>query len=659
MHDRSRFRALMIWFLIGSSATLHSVRVRADEASPVGRPLADFALQDYRSREYQLADFQQHEVLVIAFLGTECPLAKLYGPRLARLAKEFEPRGVAFIGMNANSQDAITEIAAYARLHEIPFPILKDVGHRVADQLGAQRTPEVFVIDRQREVRYWGRIDDQYGVGYVRQEPQQHDLRRALEEVLAGQAVSTPIAAAPGCFIGRVRRQQPQTEVAIPVTYSDQIVRILQQHCLECHRDGDIAPFALDEYDEVVGWAETIAEVVRDGRMPPWHADPQHGRFRNDRHLSDEQKELIYQWVASGAPQGDPSKLPPAPEFPSGWQLPREPDLVVAMSDRPVPVPAEGAVEYQYFRVDPGLTEDKWIEAVEVVPGNRAVVHHILVFDESAEGQRRDFGGGVRGFLAGYVPGMRAEPYPPGMAKLLTAGSQLIFQMHYTPIGSEQADLSKIGFRFASPDEVTHEVKTISAFQPNLRIPAGADNHEVSSKTRLNHSVQMLALMPHMHLRGKSFRYLLRRPDHDQWITLLDVPNYDFNWQTNYLLADPLELPAGSYVKCVAHYDNSAENLNNPNPGETVQWGEQTWNEMMIGYFDVAVPLESEGKIRVDLFGPNWRAEEFILQMDANDDFALQPSELPLRMRLMGLRADEDQDGKISPEELRKAFEGR
>ncbi len=250
-----------------------------------------------------------------------------------------------------------------------------------------------------------------------------------------------------------------------------------------------------------------------------------------------------------------------------------------------------------------------------------------------------------------------AEPYPLGMAKFLPAGSKLIFQLHYTPIGTEQVDLSKIGFLFASPEEVTHEVKTLSAFQPGIRIPAGDDNHEETSKTKLYHSAQLLALMPHMHLRGKSFRYLLRRPDADQWQTILDVPNYDFNWQSNYRLSEPIDMPAGSYIKCVAHYDNSADNLNNPDPEQSVRWGEQTWDEMMIGYFDVAIPLPPGQKTGVDVTGPNWRAEEFMLQMDKDDDCQLQIGELPLRMRLMGLRADEDRDGKISPTELRKVFQ--
>jgi peroxiredoxin/mono/diheme cytochrome c family protein len=623
-------------------------QVESNENPLARKTLPEFVLQDHRGHEYRLADFAHSRYLVVAFLGTECPMAKLYAPRLQALADEYKAQGVGFVGVDANAQDALSDLAAYARQHDIRFPLLKDVGNRLADQLGARRTPEVFVVDSERRVRYWGRIDDQYGVGFARSEPQQHDLRHALDELLAGHTVSTPITPAAGCLIGRVRVRDEQAQV----TYSNQIARLFQRRCVECHRDGDIAPFALDDYEAAAGWAEMIAEVVRENRMPPWHANAEPSKFSNDRQLTDEEKSLIEKWVSAGAPQGDPAMLPPSRQFTKGWQLPREPDLVVPMSDEPHPVPAEGTVEYQFFRVDPQLTEDKWIEAVEVVPGNRAVVHHVLVFAESPGDEQPDIGGGVRGFLAAYVPGLRSVHFPPGMAKFLPAGSKLVFQLHYTPNGSPQTDVSKIAFVFTSRDQVTHEVKTVSAFQPMIRIPAAAADHVESTKTKLHRDAKLLALMPHLHLRGKAFRYLLKRPGDELWTTLLDVPRYDFNWQTNYQLAEPLDLPDGSFIKCVAHYDNSPDNPNNPDPEQSVRWGEQTWDEMMIGYFDVAVPLARDQGIGVTLDGRNWRSEEFILQMDKNDDLQLQVEELPEAMQRAANRADVNGDGRIATDEL-------
>jgi peroxiredoxin len=557
----------------------------AAETTPLGKPIDDFSLRDFRGKLTSLSDFRDRKLVVIALLGTECPLARLYGPRLVKLAERYAAQDVAFLGINANSQDSITEIAAYARLHNIEFPLLKDVGNRVADQLGATRTPEVFVLDQQRVVRYWGRIDDQYGVGYARDNPQRLDLKLALDELLAGRPVSTPITTSIGCHIGR--RVTPKLDSH--VTYSQHIAPILQTRCVECHRSGEIAPFALTSYDEVAGWAETIAEVIRDERMPPWHADPKYGRFSNDRRLSDGEKQVVYQWVAAGVPQGDPAHLPAPPQYSDGWQLNQQPDQVVYMRREPYRVPAEGTVSYQYFTADPGFTEDKWLKMAEVRPGNRAVVHHVLVFVKTP-GSR--FGDG-EGYLAAYVPGLRATPLPPGMAKRIPAGAKLYFQVHYTPIGSVQQDRSMIAMVFAHPDEVTHAVMTASAMQRRLYIPPHVSNHcvEATSGT-VGQDVLLLSMMPHMHLRGKSFRYeMLDTRGHSQ--ILLDVPRYDFNWQTSYLLAEPQLIPAGTKIHCVAHYDNSENNLANPDPSVTVRWGPQSWDEMMFGYFDYAVPMST------------------------------------------------------------------
>ncbi|HRX83363.1 MAG TPA: redoxin domain-containing protein, partial [Pirellulaceae bacterium] len=245
-----------------------SVMHAEDSGSPLGRTVAAFSLSDYRGREFSLDDFSSQKLMAVAFLGTECPLAKLYGPRLNALADEFASKGVAFVGINSNTHDSNSEIAAYVQRHAIEFPLLKDLGNRVADAMGAQRTPEVFLLDQDRVVRYWGRIDDQYGVGYSRDEPTRHDLRLAIEELLSGLSVSQPITEAVGCHIGRIKTPD---ETAV-VTYSNQVARIFQRQCVECHRPGEIAPFSLTNYDEVVGWADTISEVIEEQRMPPWHA---------------------------------------------------------------------------------------------------------------------------------------------------------------------------------------------------------------------------------------------------------------------------------------------------------------------------------------------------------------------------------------------------
>lgn len=628
--------------------------VSAEEAPRVGRTIDDFELTDFRGKKVQLSDFSQNDLIVVAFLGTECPLAKLYGPRLQDLAIEYADRNVQVIGINANRQDTLTEIGGWANRHNITFPVLKDQRNKVADQFGAIRTPEVFVLDAQRKVRYWGRIDDQYGIGIVNNRPKETWLKDALDSLLAGKTPQISSVEAIGCHIGRVKQPNPDS----PVTYSNQIARIFRDHCVECHRAGEIGPFELTDYSEVVGWAEMIREVVNEKRMPPWHADPSHGTFENDISLTAEEIEQIDLWVRNGAPEGDPDELPEPKTYTTGWQLPRTPDETFEMRKDPFHVSAEGEIKYQYFKVDPGFTEDKYISAAEIIPGNREVVHHILVFAKPP-GERFPIGGGGGEFLVGYVPGSRFKPLPKGFAKLVPKGSELVFQVHYTPIGTEQIDLSKVGFVYEQPEDVTHIVVTQQALTHRFTIPPHADDYQVTSRSiAAPTDMQVLNLMPHMHLRGKSFSYTLVKPDNSRE-TLLNVPAYDFNWQTAYRLAEPVDVPAGARIECVAHYDNSADNLANPDPEKEVKWGDQTDDEMMIGYFDVVVAKEL-----VLSQDPNYKAtpgkrlqsqvaQRLFEQLDTNQDQFLTEDELknPKHKRLFRL-FDTDQNNKLTLSEL-------
>ncbi len=555
----------------------------------IGRRLENFELRDYRGKLHTLEDYSDSPVVVLAFMGVECPLAKLYGPRLADLAAELSDQGVTFLGINSNRHDTVTEIAAFARVHGVEFPILKDTGNVLADTIGATRTPQVFVLDAKRRVQYFGRIDDQYGfteagASYQQNAPQRRDLFEAVNELLTGQTVSQPTTAAPGCLIGRMRKPDEDAEV----TYSNQIARLLNDRCVVCHREGQIAPFPLTTYDETVGWAEMIEEVVQQRRMPPWHADPSIGHFSNDARLSDEDMELVSSWVAAGAPEGDASQLPEPPEFAEGWQI-SEPDEVIYMADEKFDVPAEGVVDYQEFVVDPGWEEDKWIAAVEARPGNMAVVHHILVFVSTPRAVRRGGPGQLdMGWLAAYAPGIRQEPLPPHMARFVPAGSKLIFQLHYTPNGSPQEDLSYMGVVFADASEVRKEVAVQQSGDFAFKIPPGDPNYRVEADYIFGRDAMLLTLMPHMHLRGKDFSFEAIYPDGTREM-LLSVPQYDFGWQTIYTLAEPKPMPAGSKLHCVAHFDNSEDNLHNPDPTKTVYFGEQTWDEMMIGFFEMAL----------------------------------------------------------------------
>jgi len=602
-------------------------------APPEALDLPEFKLTDYRGREWTPADFKTSPLLVVAFMGTECPLAKLYAGRLAQLEKQFG-EGIAVVAVVANKQDSLADIEHYVEHHHIGYPVLKDSGNRLADRMGAERTPEVFLFDGNRKLRYWGRIDDQYGIGYARDEPQQHDLKDAIVALQTGRKIAMPQTRSVGCIIGRTK---PTDETA-SITFSNTVAPILQKRCVECHQDGEIAPFALTDYEEASGWADMIAETVEEGRMPPWHANPAHGEFANSREMTDAEKLALRQWADAGAPRGEEGANIKPPVRPDGWQLPREPDMIVPVSPQPIDVQATGTVNYQYFVVDSGLEEDVWLEAAELLPGNRSVVHHILCF-----ARPKNAGGGLnaqRDFLVGYVPGARVEMMPRGMAKKIPAGSQLVFQVHYTPIGTPQQDHSQLGLVFADPESITHEVKTYSAVPAGLKIPPREPAHEVFASTEL-HDALLLGMSPHMHLRGKSFRYELESQGETK--VLLDVPHYDFNWQTTYMLKEPLPIRDGDRMICTAVFDNSEANRHNPAPEETVRWGDQTDDEMMIGYFHYAVPR------------------------GAKDDDAESPKqEMADLIRRAGVlrvfeRLDVDGDGQITreqtPERFHEAFD--
>lgn len=537
-----------------------------------------FQLNDYRGAAWSSDELKGKPAIVVAFLGTECPLVKLYAERLQQLANQYAAKNVAFIGINSNQQDSLVEIGHFVKENGLTFTMLKDAGNAVADQFGAERTPEVFVLDGNRKVQYHGRIDDQYTYGVQKQKAENRYLADAIDAVLAGKPVGIAHTDVVGCHIGRVLNAQSDSEV----TYSKQISRILNERCVSCHRPGEIGPFSLTNYSETVGWAEMIAEVVKEHRMPPWHADPAHGKFANDARLSETEQSQIKRWVDAGAPEGNPSDLPPPPKFVEGWRI-GTPDMIVYMSEESFKVPANGEVRYQYFMVDPGFKEEKWVKAAECRPGNRAIVHHIIVAAGKGGRSGEDI---ASDWLTATAPGARPLILPNGLAKRIPAGSKLIFQMHYTPNGKAQEDRSCVGLIFADPAEVKQEVITQKAANPRFRIPAGDSNHKVEADYRFEEDSLMLAAFPHMHLRGKSFLYTAHYPDGREE-TLLDVPRYDFNWQNSYVFAEPKRMPAGTRIHCVAHFDNSKENWANPDPTATVKWGDQTWEEMMIGYFDM------------------------------------------------------------------------
>ncbi len=549
----------------------------------LGQKIPEFKLPDHQGALHGLPDTAERPIAVVAFLGTDCPLARRYAARLAELATKYDPRGVAFLAVDSNRQDGLADLAAFRKTQELNFPLLKDVANEVADLFAAERTPEVFVLDRERTVRYVGRIDDQFGVGVSRPSATRDDLGSALDELLDGKDVSQPALPAAGCRIGRVRRASSGE-----ITYNRHVAAILQKNCVECHRPGEVAPFSLTSYEDAAGWAEALAEAVSADRMPPWHANPEFGHFSNDRRLPPADRETLLAWVAGGAPEGEPADRPPPPAFLEGWRIP-QPDLVLSMPHA-YEVPAEGVVPYQNFELDYDIEEDMWVRAAEARPGNREIVHHMILFFVR-EGEQLANEAALFNIIAAFAPGMPAWTAVDGIAKRVPAGSKLYLQLHYTPNGKAQADLSTAGIVLADRATIKKQTQSHAVLNFQFRIPPGDPNYTIQASQTLPQTIDLLSLAPHMHLRGKSFRFEAISKDGQREV-LLDVPRYEFHWQHVYFLEKPLRLLEGTTILCTATYDNSADNLSNPDPTRDVYWGDQTWEEMCVGQFEAMLVEE-------------------------------------------------------------------
>lgn len=379
-------------------------------------------------------------------------------------------------------------------------------------------------------------------------------------------------------------------------TFNKDVAPILYKNCVSCHRPGEIAPMSLITFKEVRPWAKAIREKVATREMPPWHADQNYGKWENDRRLTQKEIDTVVAWVDGGAAEGNAKDLPPTPKLASGWQI-GEPDMIFEMPTQ-FTVPAEGSVPYQYFTVPTNFKEDRYIQALEARAGNLSVVHHIVMYvrepGEQARQRGRDkhfnIGDGILGALS---PGQTPFIAKPGQAKLIKAGSQLVFQMHYTPNGQEAKDRSIVGLIFAK-GPVDKIVNTKAAFDIRFVIPPGSSNHEITAVYEFEQDSHIISLMPHMHLRGKDITYRAIYPDGRSEI-LLSVPRYNFDWQVYYYPVEPLAVTKGTRIQAVAHYDNSTKNPRNPDPTREVRFGEQTWDEMMNAFFDFTVDSQKVG----------------------------------------------------------------
>ncbi len=371
-------------------------------------------------------------------------------------------------------------------------------------------------------------------------------------------------------------------------TFSKDVAPVLYKRCVECHRAGEAGPMALTSYKEARPWAKAIKGAVASKTMPPWHADPAVDHFSNDRSLSAAEIATIVKWADSGAPEGNPKDLPKLPALAEGWQF-GTPDKVVDIG-KDYKIKADGVIDYQYFKIDPGFTEDTWVQAAEVRPTQRKQVHHILVFIQEGGKRVTRAGEQFSDMLIGYAPGVPSITWDSDTAFLVKAGSTLLLQVHYTANGKEALDRSKVGFRIRK-DTPKYRAFSGSATQFRLAIPPNDPDYMTKATYTFKEDVTLLDFTPHMHLRGKAFKYVMTYPD-GRVEEMLNVPHYDFNWQLSYILAEPRKVPAGTKIEATAWYDNSANNKYNPDPSKEVKWGDQTFQEMMIGFFNYKVPVD-------------------------------------------------------------------
>jgi peroxiredoxin len=582
------------------------------------------------------------KAVVVVFLSFDCPVSNSYCSPLSELAKKYADQGVAVLGV-ATGGEAPDAIGKLAKEYRLGFPLYADPKLAAADALKATTTPEAFVLDHNFVLRYRGRIDNAYSSRLKRNSVvTDHDLKDALDDLLAGRDVQKPVTKPVGCPVGS-REVAARPGAAGGVTYHKDVERIIQANCPGCHRPGPVGPFSRTKYRHAVNWAEDFKEYTANHKMPPWK--PVGGpEYANARRMSDRDIATLAKWVDAGCPEGDPKDAPPPAEFPSEWQH-GTPDLVLEVPEE-FHVGAAGKDIFRCFVLPTGLTEDKYIVGFEVKPGNPRVVHHTLNFwDLGGKGRElerqqqarkvrptdEDHGPGYSvamgvgffpdrgdkpqfGGFGGWAPGQMATRLPEGTGYYLPKGADVIIQTHYHRTGKPETDRLKIGLYFArKPVEKVWQSVAVGPRPDNIRqvlglapsplqIPAGKSDHKVHASAWLQSDATVHAVMPHMHLIGRQIKVTMTPPG-GKTVTLVDIPDWDYNWQETYWFKTPLKAPAGTRIDVDAVYDNSLANPNNPfNPPRTITFGEQTTNEMMFGF--VSVTPEGDGRVRVSRTDP-------------------------------------------------------
>ena len=549
--------------------------------------LLTFDLFDAGGARHTNSEIAGHSA-VFLFVNPTCPLSARVVPELNRLFGDFSANGVKFFAVYAETVSETSHA----------FPSLLDPAQTLARQTGATATPEAVVVSEKGVVLYRGRIDDRsIEVGKLRPQPTRADLRVAIEEITDGKPVSVPETKPVGCALFLPRPQKSGG-----VTFARHIAPLLYKHCANCHRPGQVAPFPLLTYADAAPRASVIAAVTSNRTMPPWRASAGHLKLIGEQKLTPREISHFQQWFKAGAPEGSPPVAPP--QFRVGWQL-GEPDLVVKMP-QPFPIAADGPDLYRCFAIPPGLNEDRFVRAIEFSPGSRRAVHHALFFTD-ASGTARKLAAaspgqgypcfGVPGFLptsslGGWSPGNSALPYPKGTAGSIGKRSDLVMQIHYHSTGKPETDQSSLALYF-SKEPPTRKLMDVALGSRLIDIPAGDAAYHVRDHFELPVDVWATGIIPHAHYICKEMHGVAILPN-GRRLPLLDITDWDFNWQRQYRYETPVLLPEGTRLEMDFIYDNSAANPRNPSvPPQRTLWGPDSTDEMA-GLHVQVIPVHNE-----------------------------------------------------------------
>lgn len=526
----------------------------------------DFRLNDQSGQSHELYYLSDMKAVVLLAVGNGCAASRAAAKTLDALRARYQALGVEFLAIDSNLKDTAESIAKEAKADGIGLPVLTDELQLIGESLGFVRNGEVLILNPQDwKVIYRGAVE----------QGANHYAAAALDAALTGTPVKVAQTDAGGCTIAMPERERRSAHAQI--SYEKTIAPMLSAHCMACHRAGGIAPWQMSSYDMVRGFSPMIREVVRTKRMPPWHADPHYGVFSNDRSLSAEDTKTLVHWIEAGSPRGGGTD--PLTQVKKDWPVwpLGTPDLVVNLPK--FDVPATGVIPYQMWTVDNPLDHDVWVRAVDFLPGARSNLHHIIatIGGEMAPGEKRD----TDGSLADFVPGSEPLQIPPESGILLKKGAKFGFQAHYTVNGKPVTDATQMGLYFMDkPPQYRYRAAIMA--NPLIKIPANTKVYTNDAVYKFDREVLVYSLHPHAHFRGAAAEFVAQYPDGREEV-LLNVPRYEFNWQTTYELKTPIVLPAGTAVKYCMTYDNSTQNKANPDPSRVVPWGQQTWDEMLFG----------------------------------------------------------------------------